>query len=136
MRLLIVGAYIFCRRLFFFSLEYGPAGVWSTSYGTSCSLQHIVLLCAELQDSMLIIRAPGPPESWARRKHALLQVRRTALLYLFTIAGPCRWLAPRPGLPRPGPITACIHAHFYLGHSLLPHLSGLVLTMYDRIPLT
>jgi len=53
-------------------------------------------------------------------------------------AGPCRWLAPRPGLPRPGPITACIHAHFYLGHthSLLPRLSGLVLTMYDRIPLT
>ena len=96
----------------------------------------IVLLCAELQDSMIGNKGTcPPPESWARRKHALLQVRRTALLYLFTIAGPCRWLAPRPGLPWPGPITACIHAHFYLGHSLLPRLSGLVLTMYDRIPL-
>jgi len=86
----------YCRRLLFLSpFFFSLAGVWSTLYGTSCSLQHIVLLCAELQDSMIGNKGTcPPPESWARRKHALLQVRRTTLLYLFTIAGPCRLSVP------------------------------------------
>jgi len=80
---------------------------------------------------MLIIRAPGPPPRKLGKEETCLVASQAYSIAVFVYNR-----RPVPLARAAARLATCIHAHFYLGHSLLPHLSGLVLTMYDRIPLT